>query len=86
MKLGFENIKFAMTTDSNSNRENEDVHASKESGEVNIGKIEIELTPEEVLEYIKTAPGVVKDALAFAKEALAMQRDIAKEESKKVMA
>ena len=85
MKMSFENIKFALTTDNSHNKENTDTAANKESGELNIGKIEVEVTPEEVLEYVKTAPGIVKDVLAFAKDALAMQREIAKEEAKKVV-
>lgn len=85
MKLGLENIKLNFATKRNTNRENEDVSGTEETGTIDIGKAEFEMTPEEILEYIKTAPGVVKDVLAFAKDALAMQREAAKEESKKVV-
>ena len=85
MKLNLEDITVKMSTDNNHNRENTTAASSKEDGEVHIGKAEFEMTPEEILEYIKTAPGIVKDVLAFAKDALAMRHEAAKEEAKKVV-
>ena len=84
MKFNVENVKIDFKSNRQNNRENTDVHNTDEGGSVEIGKLEVELTPEEILEYIKTAPTIVKDALAFGRDAIAMQRDLVKEESKVV--
>lgn len=85
MKVNVENVKIDFRSNHQNNTENTDVRNSDEGGSVEIGKVEFEMTPEEILEYIKTAPGVVKDALAFARDALAMQKEMIKEEAKKVV-
>ena len=85
MKFNVENFKVDFKSNRTNHNENTDVHNSEEGGTIEVGKLEVELTPEEILEYIKTAPTIVKDALAFGRDIMTMQRDLAKEESKKVV-
>ncbi len=82
MKVNVENFKMNINTDNNHNRENTQVDACKEDGVIEVAHLEVEIPTEEVLQYLTTAPNVVKDLLAFAKDMRAMQREEKKEESK----
>ena len=85
MKINVENLKLDFNTENNRNRENENIEAGKEAGNIEVGKLEVEIPTEEVLQYLATAPNVVKDIMSFMKDMQAMRNEARKEESKKVV-